>query len=116
MGLWERKYLHWSTTEISELSVRRGQTPTAERPCAIQESHKHGKKDVSFGQDNMYLPLPRKGKDMKKAELEGKALSSLPSRGECEGSAKTPHRLPQKTARFASSLCDDTGEGKVLFC
>lgn len=64
----------------------------------------------------MYLSLPRKEKDMKKAELEENAPSSLPNKGECEGSAKTPHRLPQKSARFASSLCDDTGEGKVLLC
>lgn len=47
------------------------------------------------------MPLPRKEKDLdKEVEHEGNAQSSLPSRGECEENAQTPHQLPQKSARL----------------
>lgn len=38
-----------STTEISELSIRRVQTPASESQGAIQGSHRQGRRDISLG-------------------------------------------------------------------
>lgn len=37
-----------STAEISELSISRGQTPTAKSQGAIQESHRQERRDFSY--------------------------------------------------------------------
>lgn len=95
MWWWGVKARSLSTTDISEVPNRRGQTSTAESKGAIQESHRQGRGDISSGTG---LGI---GHYLGKVNIyEGNVRGSLSRGREVEGSAKTPHQLPRKSTKL----------------